>query len=623
MILTIINTSSNLSIWRHAMVLIFSILLINSCSAPSSNKSLKKADSSVAPTQKDEVVISAQSYISQAENVEGEQAVILLLKAAELYLVEGNSTKALWLSYQLDSLLKDETQRYQNLVLRAQALERLNKIALAAEQLKAAQDIQTENKLRHSQAYYKVLARTQKKRGFNIDAAEALMYDFAMGLPNTIETTKTLWEELSSLSTWQLDILNSRKPPFNKGWQQLLHYSHKHGGNPERLKRYLAQWKRLYPNHPAELVIDEINALAVELKENDNVTEHVAVLLPLSGKHKVAGTVLQQGVLAAYQNNQTHTLHFIDTQTLDITTLPDQLASLNVGYIIGPLLKRNVSDFLTLNIQTPTLLLNVPDGNELQPHQTALSMRPEDEASQAANTLSQYNYQYPMLMCHNDKSSKRLAQKFITEWEHQNGYKPEIIYFDDKTQMQKQLKESLDLGYSAQRYRDIRIRIKDTVKYEYRNRRDIDMIYIIGSSTQTKLLKPYIDVNVSPFASTIPVFSSSRSHSAQLDKHENRDLNGLTFTQMPWLLNSALQNKVLFKQSNDLWPDRTDSLQRFFAMGYDSLNLIDKIPYMQKHSYVRHYGQTGILKLNVNHTLTRTLLWGKYVNAKANAIELN
>ena len=36
-------------------------------------------------------------------------------------------------------------------------------------------------------------------------------------------------------------------------------------------------------------------------------------------------------------------------------------------------------------------------------------------------------------------------------------------------------------------------------------------------------------------------------------------------------------------------------------MGFDSLNLINKLDKMKKHHFIRHYGQTGIIKLGENN----------------------
>ncbi len=182
--------------------------------------------------------------------------------------------------------------------------------------------------------------------------------------------------------------------------------------------------------------------------------------------------------------------------------------------------------------------------------------------------------------------------------------------------MQTNLKASLDVQVSQARIDELKSRVKQTIKAQTRNRRDIDMIYLVGSAAQTRLVKPYIDVNISPFATVIPVYASSRSHSANNDNSTNIDLQGLTFTSMPWLLNSKEQDKTLATLNRQLWAKRSDSLSSIFAMGFDSYQLIKKIPLMQQAPYIRHYGQTGILQLAKSNILTRSLIWGRYYNEK-------
>ena len=58
-------------------------------------------------------------------------------------------------------------------------------------------------------------------------------------------------------------------------------------------------------------------------------------------------------------------------------------------------------------------------------------------------------------------------------------------------------------------------------------------------------------------------------------------------------------------------------------MGYDSLYLVDKLSSMQQRPYVRHFGQTGILKLDDNNILTRSLLWGIYQQGKVSEIAMD
>ena len=250
-------------------------------------------------------------------------------------------------------------------------------------------------------------------------------------------------------------------------------------------------------------------------------------------------------------------------------------------------------------------------------------MRPEDEAVQAATTLSQQGFDHPIILVHQDSVSLRIANTFASEWQRQTGKLPEVAYFEKGNSMQAGLKKSLEVDQSQARVDDLNIRIKQTIKTDVRNRRDIDMIYIVGSPTQTRLLKPYIDVSISPFASVIPVFASSRSHSLKIDQSGTRDLSGLTFTEMPWLLPSKQQNKALAQRVQKLFPKRSDSLQRIFAMGYDAFNVIDTLYLMKEYQYVRHFGQTGTLKLNDNNTLTRSILWGRYQKSRVQEIVMD
>ena len=148
------------------------------------------------------------------------------------------------------------------------------------------------------------------------------------------------------------------------------------------------------------------------------------------------------------------------------------------------------------------------------------------------------------------------------------------------------------------------------------------MVYLVGKPIESRIAKPYIDVNIAPFADFIPVYASSRSHNGNTDKSELRDLSGLVFTEMPWLLPSKMQDKETADTAKQLWPSRSDSLSRIFAMGYDSYQLIFKLERMKQFPVLRHNGQTGIIMRQSNGLLTRSLLWGKYYTDRVENIEM-
>lgn len=596
-------------------------LLLASCANQKSVKVIdaNKTDtiSEVAPQEK---LDDAQYYINQAQSVSSEQAPALLVKASESYLQEQNPEKALWLANLTQPLLVEPSLIYKTRVIKAEALIALNELVKANEQLVLAEQDAKEFNLNPSLNFYQHYDHTQTQLNYPVNALFAKMQAYAINPQAGATESSEIWDRINQLSNWQLQQLINAKPAHFKGWARLSLYARQFGYSEGRFKRFMAQWSKQFPTHPAQFVIADLNERPELLVSNAST---IAVLLPLSGNQSSAGKAAQQGILAAYEQDKSKQLIFVDANTLNWETLSDELIEQNVDYIIGPLLRENVNQFLAIDtISIPSLLLNLPNKYSLKPHQTAISMRPEDEAVQAAASLVKKDYKHPVMLVHEDNVSKRIAHAFSQEWQRLTSKPIEIVPFKQGKTMQDNLKASLDVDKSQARIKAIDSRIKQTIKYEARNRRDVDMIYIIGSATQTRLLKPYIDVNISPFANAIPIYASSRSHSAKIDDGDVQDLTGLTFTEMPWLMPSKQQNTKLFKLVQSLFPNRSDSLQGIFAMGYDSFNLIDKIPHMQEHNYVRHYGQTGILKLNDNNILTRSLLWGRYQRNRVQEIAM-
>lgn len=565
-----------------------------------------------------------------------EQISELLVESSELFFQQQDFSKALWLANKTTELVKENhVYTYRLLLVKINSLQALDHHSAADTQLQLTRELisyvnseSPSTQLTLSYEYYHSLQKSLEVKQLPVKALAANLMAFSLNNNSTEQDILLLWNKLESLNQWQLAQLIKTDPPAIKGWHQLLNYSHQFGVNSEQFFNYLNIWEQRYPTHPAMLIVKQLKNTTLLV----NPIQNIAVLLPLSGAQKSAGLAAQQGILSAYKNDSANKVYFIDTNTLDWTTLATQFSESSIDHVIGPLLKTNVETYLDLSeqqieLQIPSLFLNLPSNKALTNYQTVLSMRPEDEAIQAASTLSQQNYKAPIILSHQDRVSKRLATAFSQQWEILTGNMVDIVYFNQGKQMQASLKEALDVNASQTRIKQLQSRLKHNIKAESRNRRDIDMIYLIGSAAQTRLIKPYIDVNTSPFATIIPVFASSRSHSNFDYNHNNNgstnDLQGLTFTQMPWLLTSKQQNKKLAQLSHHLWPKRTDSLSRIFAMGYDSYNLLNKVTLMQQAPYIRHFGQTGVLRLNNSNVLTRSLIWGQYQNDKVTQIVMD
>jgi len=584
-------------------------LVLTSCANQKSTKQAQISKPIAAQQETQSTQIKASQYIALAKKQSGEQSYQLLIKATQQFVNEQNYEKALWLANQLTPLQQNDNQSYELTLFKAISLYQLNFVGQAYEQLVKADEIKAAAKLAHTYDYFDLLSQVQQTRQLYVASLNAQLNAFKLNSAATDEDIYDIWLSLINLSQWQVTQLVKLNPTSVKGWRQLLGYAHKFGDDSQQFARYIKQWQRSFPTHPGHRIVEKIQETNITASVNNNV---IAVILPLSGKQKAAGNAAQQGILAAYQQHKDKQLHFIDSNKVAIDTLQTTFDELNVEQVIGPLLKPNVERYIEMAYQLPTLLLNLPSTVQLPEHYSALSMRPEDEAIQAATTLSSRSYQHPLIISTKDNVSQRITQSFVEQWQLITGEAPEVIYLDQPNKMQDELKESLDVHLSQERINQLKVRMRQNIKTEARNRRDIDMIYLVGSPKDSRLLKPYIDVNISPFAELVPIFSSSRSHGTNTNESDNRDLSGLVFTEIPWLLPSKQQNRALVQTSKQLWPKRTESLEKIFAMGFDSYALASKLPAMKQLPYVRHYGQTGTLKLNDDNILTRSLLWGRY-----------
>ncbi len=638
------------------------LILLASCSTtppPSKTK---------AVTELDEIIISsgslsAKQHIELAKNTSTDAATKELLTATKLLYQEKNYLRALWLADKTLPLIDEKTpnniqESIQLVLIKTSSLQQLGYYSESHLQLNQLEQYTSQHKVPLTATYYRLLHQVYQQEKQPLRALNAQLFAFSLTTPSAQSKgdIDSIWQSLLGLSQWQLSLFSRDKAPDSKGWFQLTTLANKFGDNQKQMQYHLGMWQRKFKRHPANLIAKQ---LATQVISQKNI-ENIAVIIPLTGKQQSAGVAIQQGILASFSNEETKKLHFLDSNTVNWFDLSNKLALLKIDYVIGPILKVNVDKYIThtrteaqnqLNTSNDlfnvpdsqisaidqssaisgnlqpvsdskaidTLLLNMPTKASLTNQQTVLSMRPEDEAQQAAVTLSRQQFQHPIVLSQQNVISKRIAQAFAKQWLRITGNSIDVVYYNTGAQMQTNIKASLSVDKSKARINQLKRSLNKSIKIQTRNRRDIDMIYLVGSPEETRLVKPYIEVNISPFAKIIPIYASSRSHSTQSDYSSNSDLQGLTFTEIPWLL-AGEKNAELATLSQQLWPKRSDGLSRLFAMGFDSYQLISKIPLMQQAPYLQHWGQTGVLKLGNNKVLTRSLLWGTYHRNKVVSI---
>ncbi|WP_308160255.1 penicillin-binding protein activator [Arsukibacterium indicum] len=439
---------------------------------------------------------------------------------------------------------------------------------------------------------------------------------------NYPELWDLLWQQLTALSPGNLSTLRTNATERNLAWLNLAELSRANIGQQQALQQALVAWHQRYPFMP------EPDALPQALQQLITLTPYqpsrIGVILPFSGNFRAHAKALQYGLVTAASARQgAANLIFIDSQQSP-EQITAELKQQLVDFVIGPLLRDQV-DVISQQQDWPwpTLFLNSRNPDQpKRPNHFFYALSLEDEASQMAELFQQKNYQRPVVISARNNISQRMQQHFASQWQALGHPKPELYQFSAKAELEAIVSNLLETDISQNRIRSISGLVSGNTKLEAEphSRLDIDAIYLLADPIQTRLFKPYVDVSVNQTAPKLPVYASSRSFSASLDRNEQRDLNGLTFTEMPWMLGE--QSSVLLREEyQQLFTDQDEILQRLYAMGHDAYQLIARLKQQQHLPALVFPGLTGQLSLDKNGSVVRRLSWASYRNNRLVAVQ--
>jgi len=455
---------------------------------------------------------------------------------------------------------------------------------------------------------------------------------------------------------------------FVQGWYSLGSVYQRYQLRTNQLLSALETWETIYPTHPVvDFMPSQLSNIPKAIPYQPN---NIAVLLPLTGRFRKPAQALQYGISDAFynqaefkkqqfqeessqetsyvnnvgdvQDNQATPdivitdqfmvapphLRFFDTNAMTMQQIADQLHNENIDFVIGPLLKPNLERFLPLVKDIPVLALNnfpinektgeTPKTSEIH---YAFPLSPEGEAQQAAELIFQNKHKKPLLFAPNSDFGKRASAAFEARWKELSeqqkresgntleSFPAETHLFEKNEDYGKFLASALQTDLSKQRISQMRSVLGRKLESEVRSRRDVDAIYIISKRRDLIFIKPFLSVTLSPFASEIPLYASSRSHEADLTNTQDKELNGLTFSDVTFLVD---ENSQVNQKLQTIWPKQRFSTLRLFALGYDSYKLIEQLKQLQVIEGYQYQGLVGELTLDYNNTVNSKLAWATY-----------
>ena len=476
-------------------------------------------------------------------------------------------------------------------------------------------DLQTELSLLRAEVY--------SLTGLHMASAQQRIFiDPMLSRNQQKDNREGVWRSLMSVPT--ADLQGFQNNAFSReysAWLALALLAKDSQGDLDAQLEQLENWQQQNSDHPANQTLPGGLALIKELAANR--PEHVALLLPLKGRLAPFGKAIRDGFIAAmYQTRQrgskVPTITVYNTQdTATIAELYQQAVSQGAEMIVGPLEKSRVRLLFDEDITVPTLALNRIDDYGDAPQQLfQFSLSPQDEAKQIANIAFLDKHQQAMIIAPQGEWGEKVTLAFNQRWQTLGGEVMANSIYTSQKDYSSSVKQSLLLDDSEARAKRIEQLIGERVEFFPRRRQDIDMILLLARPQQARSIKPLMAYH---YAGDIPVYGTSRLYSGYTDKAKDRDINGIRFTDMPWVLEQASPLHRTISQEII----SSKEYQRMYALGIDSFNLHPRLRQLKEIPNSRVYGETGTLKLNEKQQIERQLLFAHIKSSIANIIPVS
>lgn len=462
---------------------------------------------------------------------------------------------------------------------------------------------------------------------------------------NQSANAKAIWQTLLKMPVAQLQA--ERRQSVDETYTAWLELAVIHYNNQIDIAQQVEQvqdWLQRWPTHSAANHLPKsIKALK---KSAATRPEKIVALLPLSGPLSEAGKAVQEGLATAYFTALSEgwalpTITSYDTHQYSIEQLYKQANRDGADLIIGPLEKDKVAALLTMPTDIPILALNYisdtpklsdttqVDGVSQDAHNgiandmlrimpaplniIQFGLAAEDEALQLANIARETNFRNAIIIQSSADWSKRASHVFSQQWTASGGTIVGNTTLTEAKNYSAEIEKSLLLPTSNARHQRLENIIGQRIEFTPRRRNDIDVIVIFANSKQTRSIKPLLAYH---YAGKLPVYGSSHINNGIEQSTINRDLNGIVFNEIPWVLEShSLKPQVAARYI------KNKKLGRLFAMGLDAFYLHPRIEQLKQAPDSQLQGMTGRLSLQKNR-IVRELQMAEFAKGKAKKITL-
>jgi outer membrane PBP1 activator LpoA protein len=561
---------------------------------------------------------AAKAFKQQADGATGSERNILLLRTVIAYIKAEQLPQAVKIFH---SFLINKTDA------RESSLERLTRAHLALAERNAEEVLKQLSEPMPGDSPKTYLAEYHELRGaaFSMQGdrlATAKEYiqqaHYLTDKKSILQSQHLIWESLAMLSERSLQQLQpARAPDVLSGWMELVRLSKKYQLNPILLRASINNWQRQYSQHPVDISL--LDGLRNRKQDDVKLPERIALLLPLTGAFAYPAKAIRDGLLASYyaQKNKLRedksevTIRIYDTAGKPeiIEDVYQQAVSEGAQFVIGPLNKESIEVLVNRgSLSVPTLALNyINPESSLSTDLYQIGLSPEEEARQVAERTWLDGHVNAAVLTPAGPWGDRVFNAFRERWEEVGGHiVGQQSYNSNTNDYKSPIQKLFNLDESQIRYREMSRILRTTLKYTPRRRQDIDFIFVAGHPPQARHIRPLLKFY---YASSIPVYSTRHVFSGNLDPERDRDMDGMRFGDMPWVLSETTPHRGLRNDIEAQISKEGNKHPRLYALGVDSFNIIAALNTLKTYPYERYQGETGSLSLDSKQRIKRQLSW--------------
>jgi uncharacterized protein len=394
--------------------------------------------------------------------------------------------------------------------------------------------------------------------------------------------------------------------PIVVGWLELGPVAVGLARDPMRAAAALANWQRLFPQHPANASV--LAMASNQIAAATEFPDQIALLLPLSGRAEAVGVAVRDGFVAAYLEQDAATrprLKIYDVAAESVADAYTRAISEEAGFVVGPLTKEDVAALLPLSAgRIPVLALNfLGDSMSTPPNFYQFALSPEDEARGVARRAAADGRLNGVAIVAGTEWGKRVAAAFADELAHLGGSVLDSQHF-----------EPAQVDFSDIIKQILQVHV---VKGEpATHRTDAAFIFVAaGSPGVARQILPQLKFH---YAGDVPVYSTSDSF--EPDPAANSDLDGMLFPDMPWMIASDPVTAQIRDGVRAAWPARTARRDRLYAFGFDAYRLMPALRAKAPAEAGEISGVTGKLHIDGQNRIHRDLDWAQIRSGAPNRL---